>query len=363
MRIAVTCGGTGGHTYPGLATALELKERGHAVTIWVGSRGVESAALQEWSGECVRVAAGGLSGGIVGKAMGAVRCLLATVVSFYKLGRNRPEVMLAMGSYASVGPVLAARMRRIPVVLHEANAVPGRAITFLARFATGVAVTFPSTQAQFLKCNTRVTGLPLRPGFNRATQAASASPLTVLVMGGSQGARVLNEAIPGILGRLVTAGLELCVIHLAGKGNAKDVSDRYTALGVRAEVHDYLHDMAGVYARTSVAIARAGAGACMELACCAIPAIFIPLPQAIRDHQSANARALVDCGGALVVEQSRLTDETLERYIDALAREPSRLVAMRTALSRWAVCDGASRLADFVDAVAEGNLTTTVHQA
>lgn len=350
MKVAVTCGGTGGHTYPGLATAVELKRRGHAVTLWLGGRAVETTAVTGWEGPVVRIPARGLQGG-VWRSLGALLGVLRAVACSHAiLRRERPDVLLAMGSYASMGPALAAWMLRIPVVLHEANAIPGRAITVLSRFARVVAIAFHGAAAYFRACPTVMTGLPLRQSLQSEPPAAAPPAVfTLLVMGGSQGARALNGLVPAAVGRLAARGLPVHVVHLAGAGHADAVTAAYREVGVEAEVLAYAHDMVAIYRRVTFAIARSGAGACAELGHFCIPALFVPLPGSIRDHQNANAMDAAATGGADVMAQSALTPEGLADYIAPLLQAPGRLSTMRRALAALATVDGAAGLAALVE--------------
>ena len=203
MNIAIACGGTGGHIFPGVATAEVLKKRGHSVTLWLAGRDVESGSTAGWDGSVIFVRSAGFPSGFSFRAL-AVACRLA--VAFFqcrsRMKSNRPDVLLAMGSYASVGPVLAARTLGVPVVLHEANAIPGRAIVFLSRFAEAVALAFKEATPYLKHQRVVVTGFPVRSDLAAGRfddSVLKPGVFTVLVMGGSQGARRLNEIAPQAL--------------------------------------------------------------------------------------------------------------------------------------------------------------------
>ncbi len=351
MRICVACGGTGGHIFPGLATARELQARGHTVSLWLAGRDVEAASIDGWEGDVVSIRAAGFPSGFSLRSVGVTIGLLRAIfVARYRMARARPDVVLAMGSYASVGPVTAARSLGIPVVLHEANAVPGRAIALLSRMATAVGVTFEAAAEHLSGCKVSVTGMPLRGALKQVTHVHAES-FRLLVMGGSQGAHVLNETFPNVAGALVGEGLSLRVTHLAGPREADVVAKHYEELGVDAEVHAFVGDMASVYAETDFAVARAGAATCAELAVCGVPALLVPLPTATRDHQMLNALAMASCGGVAMQPQQALTVQWCHDYLRNIIQDSGKVGAMRDRLLGAMPGDGAARLADLVEQV------------
>jgi UDP-N-acetylglucosamine--N-acetylmuramyl-(pentapeptide) pyrophosphoryl-undecaprenol N-acetylglucosamine transferase len=276
--------------------------------------------------------------------------------SLAALKLHRPQVLLAMGSYSSVGPVLAARRLRIPVVLHEANVIPGQAIDYLSRFAHTVAVGFPEARAHLSRSSVKVTGIPLRKELEVAAgkPPPPPGPFTILVMGGSQGAHRLNVIASETLCRLHREGVRLGVIHLAGQRDQAEVTETYRAAGLPHTVHGFLQDMAGAYQLASLALARSGANSCMELALFGVPALLVPYPEAARNHQLANASAMTAAGAADVLEQPELTVDRLAQYLKELMARPDRLAAMREAAHRRAIVGGDERLADLVEEVARG---------
>ena len=300
MKIGVACGGSGGHLLPGLLAARALQARGHAVSLWLAGRETERIVLGEWTGETIRVAALGmpraLSLRMIPFALALVR---SWIVCRRHMRAHTPAVLLAMGGYASAGPVLAARSLGVPVVLHEANAVPGRAVSFLSRFAAVTAVSFPGAGRHLPGAATHHTGLPIRPPgpgrFPRGLRGRGSGP--VLVIGGSQGAHALNELCSRALCLLHRQGVPLQVVHLAGPAEEKAVRLRYETECVRGVVFGFLEDMACAYNAADCAVSRAGAGSCAELAACVCAALLVPLPGAPRDHQAENARTLVELGG------------------------------------------------------------------
>jgi len=351
MKICVACGGTGGHIFPGLATAQELQTRGHLVALWLAGRDVEAASVDGWEGEITLIRAAGFPLGFSLRSIGVVLRLGAAVWASWRLmRRERPDVVLAMGSYASVGPVIAARVCGIPIVLHEANAVPGRAISFLSCFASRIGIAFQAAEQHLDAQKIVFTGFPLRSVLQQVVHLQD-SCFRLLVMGGSQGAHVLNEVLPVVAKQLCERGLPVHITHLAGVHDATVVEAQYQANGVAADVHAFASDMASIYAGVDFAIARAGAATCTELAVCGVPALLIPLPTSARNHQFLNAMAMAVSGGMAMHPQQDMTVEWLTGYLGNLIKTPGVMEDMRSRLKGVAVGDGALRLADLVEEV------------
>jgi len=353
-QFSVSCGGTGGHVFPGVATAMELRRRGHDVTLWLSGKAIETATRQAWTGPVVNVGSEALSLHPLRFPHTAFMLVRTTLASLRVLRKQKPAALLAMGSYSSVGPVLAARHLGIPVILHEANVIPGKAITLLARLADAIAISFPATRGHLNHRRIEFTGLPLCKQMEDAARMPEddfAIPFTVLTMGGSQGARRLNEIVPLALGRMKADGINVSAIHLSGEKARASVEDAYRAANVPAIVYGFCTDMVSVYQRASLAISRSGANSCLELALFGIPAIFIPYPQSVRDHQLANAKALATAGAARVLEQKNLTVESLDHAIRFCALEPGKLAAMRAAARQQTLTGADRRLADLIEQV------------
>ncbi len=358
LKIALACGGTGGHVFPGLATAEALRARGHDVTLWLAGKTGESVAVKGWTGDVRTIPAEGLDGGLSWRT---ARAMWRLARAIRRCGRqmddDTPNAVLAMGSYASVGPVLAAKRRGIPVVLHESNVIPGRAISLLYGVAAAVAAVFEETRAYLRRRRLFITGMPLRAELVRAAaegrpDRAPNGPFTVLVAGGSRGARRLNELASQALPRAFERGLSLRVIHLAGTEQEASVREVYRQAGLPHEVHAFCHDMGEAYRRADLAICRAGASTCAELLAFGLPALLVPFPFAIRHHQSANARAMERMGAADWVEEADCEEDWLVEYVVGQARAPERLARMRTAARGRARLDAANALAELVEKTA-----------
>ncbi len=353
MKIALACGGTGGHIFPGLATATVLRARGHEVTLWLAGKDVEGPALRDWTGPVVTVPAEGLPSGFSLRAARAVfKLLRAGWVCRRMMRSTPPDVLLAMGSYASVGPVAAALMLDVPVVLHEANVIPGRAVRLFARRAAAVAASFEETRYYLRRRELVVTGLPIRAALEEAAARLDAGArreiFTLLVMGGSRGAHRLNEIVAQALSQVHAQFYRIRVIHLAGVADEAAVRAAYAAADVPADVRAFAQDMAAVYASVDLAICRSGAATCAELRTFRVPALLVPYPFAAGNHQMYNARAMEKLGVADVVPEDDLRVEWLADYVAGCIRSPERLTRMQTAARAAAPLSGAAALADLV---------------
>lgn len=353
MKIIVACGGTGGHAFPGLAVAKVLQQRGHDVTVWESGRDVESSVMRSWDGK-------GFSTHACQLTFKNVLGILASIIRCKKeIRRNKPDVLLAMGSYSSLPPVVAARAYGVPVVLHEANTVPGRAVDFLARYAKVVAISFPQTAQHLKSANTVLTGLPVRGAISKGTRFDFIPPdaFTVFVTGGSQGAHMVNclasEALVLFRDELEKrgngAGKRLYVIHQTGLKDEVPVMATYANAGIPARVHGFEKEMANAFASADFVIARAGASTCFELAACGKPALLIPLPSALRDHQHWNADAFASAGAADEGIQEKLNPRQIARYLIEKFDSPERLAAMAANMKRMAAADAAEKVADIVE--------------
>ena len=356
LNIHLACGGTGGHIFPGLATARVLRERGHIVTLWMAGKDVEQTAVRGWDGTVITVPSQGFPSGLNWDSVRSAWSLFnASRICLARMRRESPDVLLAMGSYASVGPALAAFRLHIPVVLHESNVIPGRAIALLSRRARAVAAVFEETRFYLKRREIVVTGMPLRRELAVAQEALPSAPrapgegFTLLVMGGSRGAHRLNELVTEAVEEMGPAKRRLRMIHLTGPADEAAVGARYTALGATHEVHGFFSDMAALYRRADFAICRSGAATCAELCAFGLPALLVPYPFAARNHQFANAQAMARYGAGDLVEEKDLESDWLADYIGGMMRAPARLARMGAAARSRALCCAAEALADLVE--------------
>lgn len=359
LKIGVACGGTGGHIFPGLATADILAKRGHTVTLWLAGKDIEHDAVTKWEGNVVTIPSEGFQFGVSLRSLMTVKRLYqAYRLALKPMRENPPDVMLAMGSYASFGPVKAAVKLGVPYVLHEANLVPGRAVSLLARKAHTIAVSFDKTRYYIKHRNIETTGMPLRRELQEAsTQTRLArdvnDPLRILVMGGSRGAQILNEIVPEAIAAAASKGIGLDVEHIAGLQETEAIKGMYEASGVKASVHHFVQDMENKYLNADLAICRSGAATCAELAAFAVPALLIPYPFAVRNHQMSNARVMQDFGAADVVAQEDLTATWLCDYLVNVVEKPERLEQIAASMKKRALTDAADQLANLLERVAE----------
>ena len=358
MKIVVACGGTGGHSFPGLAVAAELRLRGHEVTVWSSGRSIESSVMKSWDGPMFSTGAKQLS------IKHAFSILLSVWRCRREMKREPPDVLLAMGSYSSLPPVLVAWSRGVPVYLHEANTVPGRAVDFLSRFATKVAISFGMTEKYLPGVPVVRTGLPVRADIakGRRFDFIPADAFVVFVTGGSQGAHAVNELLSSALVLMKReldrrgGGRKLFVIHQTGAADEASVKAAYENSGLPCRVRAFENEMANAFASADIVVARAGASTCFELAVCGKPALLIPLPTAMRDHQHFNADAFAVSGAADEGIQAKLTPPQVYRYILDKYDHPERLVKMAEKMNEIAVPDAAARVADMVLEIKDQNM-------
>lgn len=352
MKIVVACGGTGGHAFPGLAVAEELVRRGHDVTVWDSGRDIESSVMKRWKGAVFSTGARQLS------AKNAFAILRSIFRCRKEMKRAKPDVLLAMGSYSSLPPVLAARLCGVRVCLHEANTVPGKAVEFLSKFAATVAISFDVTAKYLPEVKTVRTGLPVRADIASGKRFDFIPPnaFVVMITGGSQGAHAVNELTAAAVTMLKDdlsrreGARPLYVIHQTGVADEGRVIGEYTLAQVPSRVQAFEREMANAFASADIVVARAGASTCFELAACGKPALLIPLPSAVRDHQHFNAEAFAASGAADEGIQAKLSARQVYRYLLNHYENPSKLAAMSEKMRALATPDAAARVADLLEA-------------
>ncbi len=356
--LMVMAGGTGGHVYPALAVADALRARGWEV-FWLGTRaGLEARVVPAAGIDMVWVSMGGVRGkGMLKKLLLPLTLLVAFWQSLRAILQRRPDVVLGMGGYTAFPGGMMASLLNRPLVIHEQNSVGGLTNRVLACVADRVLTAFPRVfthpNDRPIPCRrvaTEWVGNPVRTDIATASPMAHSGPLRLLVVGGSLGAQALNERIPQALA-LLPADKRPQVVHQSGRQHLDVLRANYAAAGVEAEVRDYIEDMAAAYRDCDFAICRAGAMTVAELACAGVPAVLVPFPFAVDDHQTGNAEFLADAGAAWLIQQKDLTADALAALIGGLDR--ATLAAMSDKARALAKPDATARVADICEALAK----------
>ncbi len=368
QRAVIAGGKTGGHLYPGIAVAEELQARyaGAAVTFIGTVDGIESRVLPRLGYALETIDVSRLKGGgILGKLVGLARIPVAMVQSFRLLRRLRPQVVLGVGGYASGPALLTAWMMRYPTAIQEQNAHAGFTNRVLGRLTRAIYLGFDAAAGHFGGAATVATGNPIRRALveqleaatSAAAEARAGEALHVLIFGGSQGARFLNEHVPAALAALRTArpDLQLVVTHQTGKHDEDATRARYAEgpLAAAATVTAYIDDMPSAYAAADVAITRAGALTVAELTAVGLPALLVPFPFAADDHQTANARVMADAGAGRLVRQRDWDQAQVVEWLAGLAGDRDALRAMSAAARSLARPQAASALVDHLETIAD----------
>lgn len=347
-RIMIMAGGTGGHVFPALAVAHELRQRGWEVN-WMGTPGsFESRTVPAQGFPLDTLAAHRLRGqGVASLLLAPFQLLHAMAQAWRILGRRRPQVVLGMGGFVTGPGGLVSRLRGIPLVIHEQNTIPGLTNRWLAKLASCVLEAFPGSFPS--AAGAIATGNPVReviaalPGPEQR-QTGRHRPRRLLIIGGSLGAQALNEILPAALARLE---IPLEVRHQAGRGKAEATRDSYARLGRQAQVSEFIEEMASAYAWADLVICRAGALTISELAAAGVASLLVPFPHAVDDHQTRNARFLVENEAALLLPQDQLSVATLAEKLAALLEDGDRLLAMACAARTLARSDATRVVADY----------------
>ncbi len=349
-RWAVAGGGTGGHVTPALALAERIVARGDEATIFGTERGLEARLVPEAGFPLRTLPARQMMGhGIVSRLLALPVLAAACAAAWRILGRERIEIVLSVGGYASVPAVIAGALRRLPVVLVEPNAVPGRANLYTARLASRIFVHFAVAAERFRGRGDRVSapGIPLRAALvqafaGEATRRQPAPPFRLLVFGGSQGARQLNEAMMEAAPALDPAAIE--VFHQTGAADRERVAEAYSKAGIRAEVVAFETNMPARYRWADLALCRSGALTVAELEMSGLPALLVPYPYAADDHQRANALALEQAGAARVLPRGELSGADVAAAIQEAFARPDELGRMGVRAAALARRDAAERI-------------------
>jgi UDP-N-acetylglucosamine--N-acetylmuramyl-(pentapeptide) pyrophosphoryl-undecaprenol N-acetylglucosamine transferase len=355
VRVVIAGGGTGGHLYPGIAVAHELRaRRPDAEVSFAGTaRGIEARVIPREGFELDLLRSSGLKGkSIADRARGAALIPLGLADAWRIVSKRRPQLVIGVGGYSSGPVVMVAAFRGVPTMLLEQNAVPGLTNRWLGRVVKAAAVTFDSTQA-FFGSKAFVSGNPVRPEFFATTGPQQESGVDdqtsvtrVLVFGGSQGAHAINMAMVEAAAELAAGSPALRLTHQTGERDLEMVRAAYRQAGLAAEVEPFLFDMGRRIADADVVVCRAGATTLAEITAVGKPAILVPLPTATDDHQRKNAEALERAGAAEVLLQSDLSGRVLAERIRALAADREARHRMSEAARALARHDAARVIVD-----------------
>jgi UDP-N-acetylglucosamine--N-acetylmuramyl-(pentapeptide) pyrophosphoryl-undecaprenol N-acetylglucosamine transferase len=356
MRIIIAGGGTGGHVIPALAIAQQLKKQFAAEVLFIGTaRGIETRLVPQAGFPLELIQVGALKNvSLMTRAKTMFDLPRAIAASSRMLSEFDPEVVIGVGGYASGPAMVAALRRRLPTLAFEPNVVPGFANRMIARWVSAAAVHFEETCSYFPHC--KVTGVPVREAFFSIPPKTGGTP-GLLVFGGSQGARAINQAMttPESLAGLRAKIPGLHIIHQTGQRDYDSVLAAYQQSGISSEVHKFIDDMPETFSRADLIVCRSGASTVGEIAAAGKPAIFVPFPAAADDHQNVNARALERAGAAVVVEESNLDAAYLVDTIAALIGDAGRLRSMSAAARALAHPKAVEEIAEMVAQLANGN--------
>lgn len=364
-RVLIAGGGTGGHLFPGVALADELSERGVSVAFAGTSRGIEARIIPTTPYPLHLIDVAGLKGrGVWGLLTGFLRLPRAFFQTLALLRSVRPHVVVGVGGYASGPVVLVAALLGIPTMILEQNSIPGVTNRILSRLVRKVIITFPGASAFFPQTKVELLGNPIRRALALAARSETPTqparvetqdpPLHILVLGGSQGARAVNDLVLGAVRLLAAApsglfkkGLSLC--HQTGATDHARISHLYDELGLDKDclsVQPFISDMAAAYQRCDLMIGRAGATTIAELTALGRPALLIPFPQAADDHQTHNALHMVQRGAARLLPQGTATAAELAGHIEQLFADRQELQALSAASHQLGHPEAAARIAD-----------------
>ena len=343
-------GGTGGHVVPLLAVARELKTRGHHC-VFIGTRAGFEAKLVPAAGfplEFIEI--GGL------KRVGAVRTIrtlaqlpLSVLKVLRMLNKFQPAAVFSLGGYAAGPVVLASLRKRLPLIVMEPNAMPGLTNRQVGRFVTRALLSFPEAAQFFPRGKSEITGLPVRPEFFTIPPKAREARLTILITGGSQGSRTLNQAAAGSWRYFREAGFPVRFIHQTGAAAHAAVAKKFAESGMEGEVLPFIDDMPGAFRSADLVICRAGAGAVAELAAAGKPSILVPLPHAADQHQLRNAEAFDKAGAARLVLDPDMDGGRFFEEVGKLHSQPELLKRMSDRARTFAHPDAARRAADVLE--------------
>jgi UDP-N-acetylglucosamine--N-acetylmuramyl-(pentapeptide) pyrophosphoryl-undecaprenol N-acetylglucosamine transferase len=346
-------GGTGGHVIPAIAVAGELRRMGHEILFVGTERGVESRLVPAAGFRLEKIRVGGIKNlGIATRLSSLWRLMTETARLFGKFSAWHPAAVFSMGGYVAGPTVLAALARGVPVVVMEPNAVPGFTNRGIARWVKRALIGFEETAKFFPKGRTEVTGLPVREEFFRLNRRIESREMTVLITGGSQGSRTLNEAARASWPLFKTSGLPVRFIHQTGTPMYETIAAEFARTGLSGEVTAFISDMPAAFQQADLVVCRSGAGAVSELAAAGKPAILVPFPFAANDHQLKNAEAFERAGAARLSLDREWNGEKFCAIVQELFEDRTKLAWMGESARRLAHPGAARRAAEILTEIA-----------
>ncbi len=354
--IILTAGGTGGHVYPAEALAEELEARGYRLMLITDSRGKDN--YKGKLGQMPNVAV--LSGGVVGKSklfkiQSLIKTAIGIVQAAWVLWREKPLCVVGFGGYASFPASMAAILSGTDLIIHEQNSVMSRTNRFLAKYAELVGQSFKKVKYAPAWERCILCGMPVRASIVEAAskpypKLSSADTMQILVLGGSQGAKILGEVVPAAvqkMDKILTKRLK--IFQQCRKGEENDIARAYEGSGVDLVVNHFFENMGELYRNSHIVVSRAGASSVSEIAVVGVPSILVPLPTAADDHQTSNAAEIVEAGAGIVIPQRELTPEKLKKIIEEWVSDYPKLKHMSECAQKAGIKDAARRLADGIE--------------
>jgi UDP-N-acetylglucosamine--N-acetylmuramyl-(pentapeptide) pyrophosphoryl-undecaprenol N-acetylglucosamine transferase len=349
FSFVLTGGGTGGHVFPALAVANVLRERGHKLLFIGTHEGIESRLVPEAGYAMEFIRSGGLNRVGLGKRLRSTMQLPVAIATARRvLRRFRSNAVFSMGGFVAGPVMIAAILSRIPLIVMEPNAVPGFANRKVARHVYRALLGFESTRACFPPGRSEVTGLPVRSEFF-SLEPKGGGDFTVLITGGSRGARTLNRASRESWQFFGERRSAVHIIHQTGAAEHEALAREFASSKLQGEVVPFISNMACAFARADVVIARAGAGSVNEIAAGGMASILVPFPFAADDHQRKNAQALVDADAARMVADAEMNGERLFREVEFVRNRPEYLAMLRERVRRFAHPAAAERAAEVLE--------------
>ncbi len=360
-RMIIAGGGSGGHFFPALAIMNEIiRRKGDITYMYVGSdSGIESRKWTLPAANRRLLAVRGFRNKTASQKLSSAFLLADSMSESKRIIKDfMPDAVLGVGGYASFPIVMTAVMMRIPAAIHEQNSVPGLANRVLSRFVKKIFISFETSKKYLPYGKTQLTGLPIRYTA-RERRASGSTVKTILVLGGSQGAHQINEMMVQGLDSLTGIKDRVRFIHQTGTADHAYVGDAYERHGFKADVFDFIDDMAAVFGKADIAVSRAGASTLFELAAYGVPSILIPYPSAASDHQTLNAQEVSLHGGAVLIPAATKGPDLLVRHIQGLIEDEDRMKNMSGAMVKWAKPDAASVIVDeMIRLAGKGNTCT-----